>query len=122
MAQFLLKLLLPKTHTYEKGLRTSEIISSSAPYSIDSKHFYCSKYMQITFKEELQKKLSLGIVHIFKEKKIDFLLNHVEIHVIYVKKFLTKIDVSKLVPVSLDLSHLSQEYFYVYLPSNIHVS
>ena len=86
MAQFLLKLLLPKTHTYEKGLRTSEIISSSAPYSIDSKHFYCSKYMQMTFKEELQKKDILR----YKKEKIDFLLNHVEIHVIYVKKLFTK--------------------------------
>ena len=30
--------------------------------------------------------------------KIDFLINHVKIHVIYVKKFLTKIDIDTCLP------------------------
>ncbi len=45
----------------------------------------CGEYMQMTFKEELQRK-SIVSPFIFW-KKINSYLNRVDIHVIYVKKF-----------------------------------
>ena len=47
----------------------------------------------MSFKEDPRKQKVIFNVHYFREKKIDFLVNHVKIHVIYVKKFLTKIEI-----------------------------
>ena len=53
--------------------------------------FFCFKYRQMTFKEELRRK-NIVSPFIFW-KKINSYLNRVDIHVIYVKKFLTKMDI-----------------------------
>ncbi len=45
------------------------------------------------FKEEPEKRKFILTVHFFWEKKLYYLLNCVEIHVIYVEKVLTKMDI-----------------------------
>ena len=45
----------------------------------------------MSFKEEQSKKVIISSS--FLGEKIDFLLNPVETHVIYVKKFLTRMDI-----------------------------
>ena len=75
----------------------------------------------MSFRKEPRKKFSLPFI-IWKMK--DFLINHVKIYVIYEKVFNINRNlkmhknssyiISKLAPVSLDLSQILQEYFYVY--------
>ncbi len=53
--------------------------------------FFGFIYRQMTFKEELRRKNMVSPFIFWK--KINSYLNRVNIHVIYVKKFLTKMDI-----------------------------
>ncbi len=82
--------LIAKVKLNKRGLCTSESMKNQAP-SCGESRFFCFKYRQMSFKEELRrKKLSSPLIFL---KKIIFYLNRIDIHVIYVKKFLTKVDV-----------------------------
>ena len=64
---------------------------SSLAHSIsESKIFFALNIGKCHLKKNREKK-SIFTFHYFEEKKIN--LNHVDIYVIYVKKFLTKIDI-----------------------------
>ena len=63
----------------------------SSPFLRCIQALFCFIYRLMSFKEKPQKE-KLSLPFIFLEEKI-FHLNRVDIHVIYVKKLLTKIDI-----------------------------
>ena len=108
---------------FKREFCTSEI--SLAPYSRESKHFS----RQMLFKKEPRKKISSPFI--FVKIYLDFLLIHVKINVISMKKFLTSMDIrgctqkyscdeiSILVKNSFSLNHMNFNRKSIFFQSDI---